>query len=60
MMVLENLNFPEAEKKFSTHAFKFMDIDFPALTQARVVPTANGEPSSVTGRFTENIVTELV
>lgn len=50
-MVLENLNFPEAEKKFLKPTFRYMDEDFPALSSAKAAPTVQEEVNKIMTSF---------
>lgn len=47
VMVLQNLNFKEAEKKFSIPEFNYNPGDFPALINKPVIPTIQERVNSI-------------
>lgn len=47
IMVLENLNFKEAEKKFTVPEFNYVPADFPTLTSKKVLPTVQEQVNNI-------------
>lgn len=47
IMVLQNLNFKEAEKKFTVPEFQYLPDDFPALSNKRVLPTTQEQVNNI-------------
>lgn len=47
IMILENLNFKEAEKKLTIPEFKYFTSDFPSLSNNKVTPTVQEQVNNI-------------